>query len=111
MNVTSTTAVNCLLATLLEFTTLLLCYLLLTMLPCLLLLESLPNNGEKVQSAKRVLSPKCNYGKISVKCACILVLSGSGIQLYIYTGRMVVLGKLVHSVSINPVLSTIKLLR
>ena len=48
---------------------------------------------------------------ISMKHACSLALSRSSVHKKIYTERMIVLGKLVYSVSINPVLSTIKLLR
>ena len=61
-------------------------------------------------SQKRLLFPKYGYGKISVNGACVkfsLALSRSNIHKTT-TGRMVVL---VDSVSINPVLSTIKLLR
>ena len=61
-------------------------------------------------SQKRLSFPKCGCGKISVNRTCVkfnLALSRSNIHKSI-TGRMVVL---VDSVSINPVLSTIKLLR
>ena len=34
-------------------------------------LESLPNDSEKPNQPKRHLCPKCDYGKISVKPACI----------------------------------------
>ena len=51
MHVKSTTAVSCSLTT--------------------SSLESLPNDSEKPNQPKRLLFPKCNYGKISVKTACI----------------------------------------
>ena len=59
--------------------------------------EFLPNDGEKHNQSNSFLFPKYNYGKISMKCA-NLPLSTSGI--YKYTERMVILGNLVHSVSI-----------
>ena len=59
MNVTSTTAVNCSVATSLS--------------------ESLPNDGEEQNQLKRLLFLKCDYGKISMKCVFSLAFSRSGI--------------------------------
>ena len=74
--------------------------------------ESLPNDGEKPNQLKRLLFLKCDYGRIkfpSVKLAFTLGPDQQKWYSLIYTVRMVILGKLVDSVSIYPVLSAIKL--
>ena len=66
--------------------------------------ESLPNDGENPNQPKRPLFPKWDQLQPCQRSAKVVIHKSQ------YTGRMVVLRKLVDSVSIKPVLSTIKLL-
>ena len=74
--------------------------------------KSLPNYGENSNQPKRLLFPNCDYGQWKdFYEVCIQFSTQQKWYSSIYIGRMVVLGKLVDSVSINPALSKIKLLR
>ena len=74
--------------------------------------ESLSNDGEKPNQPKRFLFTKCDYGhKISMKHAFSLALHRSGIHKSILEGWSFWEVCMVDSVTINPVLSIIKLLR
>ena len=73
--------------------------------------ESLLNDCEKPNQSKKLLFLKYDLIWLNFLEACIQISTQQKWYSLIYTGRMVVLGKLLDSLSINPVLSTIKLLK
>ena len=83
-NVTSTTAVSCSVATLSS--------------------ESLSNDGEELNQPKRLLFPKCDYGKIFVKNGC----SGRFCNLSIYNQAVEVIYSLPKSYCIIQIAQAIE---
>ena len=48
-----------------------------------MMVKSKPNDGEKSNQPKRRLFPKCDYGKILLKCVLSLAFSRGGIYPFI----------------------------